>query len=48
MGSFMDQVMNKQANDAKNTGQEGQTSCPVLFEPFRAFRRVGQVVGRPA
>ena len=32
----------------ENTGQESQTSCPVLFKPFRTFPRVGQVVGHPA
>ena len=30
----------------ENTGQEDETSCPVLFEPFRAFLRVGHGVGQ--
>ena len=36
------------AQQHKKHRAEGQTSYPVLFEPFRTFRRVGQVVGRPA
>ena len=36
-----------QPSNAKSTGQESQTSCPVLSNPFRTFPRVGQVVGRP-
>ena len=31
---------------AKNTGQEGETSCPVLSKPFRTFLRVGHGVGQ--
>jgi len=30
----------------KYTGQEGETSCPVLSKPFRPFRRVGHGVGQ--
>ena len=38
MGNFMAQVM----YDREKAGQEAQTSCPALFEPFRPFWHVGQ------
>ena len=45
MGNFMSQMMQPHLRTTKSTGQEGQTSCPVLSNPFRTFPRVGQVVG---
>ena len=43
-GSFIKQVMWNQ-NTRRNTEQEVWPSCPVPFEPFRTFRRLGHGVG---
>ena len=46
MGSFMAQEMQKQTQPTQKHWAGGQTSCPVLSEPFRTFPRVDQVVGQ--